>query len=320
MKATELIKGSKEFSEQDVDALAAAHYGIKGVAKKLNGEIDLNFYIRDVTGKEYILKIANPKENLQQLELQNEVMKQLAASKVGLNLQQILKSIHNEEIVRLPVDGSIRFMRMLTWLNGRVLADVKPHSPTLLYKVGEMCGQLSKSLSGFDHPAAHRFMKWDPSQAGWIKDHLDKFKGERKDIATYCYSLFEKNQPGFASLRKSVNYNDANDYNILVCGTGDNVTVPGVIDFGDAVYTDTINELAIALAYVMMHKPDPLEAAVHVIKGYHDQYPIEEKELAVLFSLITTRLLISVTCSAINLDEHPENIYLQISDKPAWDL
>jgi 4-aminobutyrate aminotransferase-like enzyme/Ser/Thr protein kinase RdoA (MazF antagonist) len=311
---------AKQFSEQDVEALAATHYGIKGVARKLNGEIDLNFYIKDSTGKEFVLKIANPKENLQQLELQNEVMKQVAASKVGLKLQQILKSIRNEEIVRLPVDGAIRFMRVLTWIDGRVLADVKPHAPTLLYKVGEMCGQLSRSLSGFDHAAAHRFMKWDPSQAGWIKDHLDKFKGERKDIAAYCYSLFEKIQPGFASLRKSVNYNDANDYNILVCGTGNNVSVPGVIDFGDAVYTDTINELAIALAYVMMHKPDPLEAAVHVIKGYHDQYPIEEKELAVLFSLITTRLLISVTCSAINLDEHPENIYLQISDKPAWDL
>ena len=311
---------TKGFSEHDAITLVVTHYGIKGVARKLNGEIDLNFYIRDVTGKEYVLKIANPKENLQQLELQNAIMKRLAASLVGLDLQQIITSTDNKEIVQLPVDDGVRFMRMLTWIDGRVLADVKPHSPSLLYKVGEMCGKLSKGLSGFDHEAAHRFMKWDPSQANWVGDHLNKIKGERRDIAAYCYSLFEKNQSALDSLRKSVNYNDANDYNILIRGTGNNVAVPGVIDFGDVVYTHTINELAIALAYVMMHKADPLEAAIHAIKGYHDQYPIEENELAVLFILVTTRLLISVTCSAVNLEEHPENIYLQISDKPAWDL
>ncbi|HEX6892891.1 MAG TPA: aminotransferase class III-fold pyridoxal phosphate-dependent enzyme, partial [Chryseolinea sp.] len=149
---------------------------------------------------------------------------------------------------------------------------------------------------------------------------LDKIKGERRDIAAYCYMLFEKYQSRLGALRKSVNYNDANDYNILVSGKGNNVAVPGVIDFGDAVCTHTVNELAIALAYVMMHKPDPIEAAIHVIKGYHAQYPLEEKELAVLFTMVLTRLLISVTCSAINLEENPQNIYLQISDKPAWDL
>jgi 4-aminobutyrate aminotransferase-like enzyme/Ser/Thr protein kinase RdoA (MazF antagonist) len=311
---------TKEFSERDATDLVATHYGINGVARKLNGEIDLNFYIKDAGGKEYVFKIANAKENIEQLELQNAIMKRLASSQVGLNVQQIIKSIRDEEIVQLPVDDGIRFLRMLTWLDGRVLADVKPHSPTLLYKVGELCGKLSKGLSGFDHPAAHRFMKWDPSQAPWLNDHLDKIKGERRDIAAYCYSLFEKYQSRLDSLRRSVNYNDANDYNILVRGTGNDVAVPGVIDFGDAVYTQTINELAIALAYVMMHKPDPLEAAIDVIKGYHAQYPLEERELDVLFTLVVTRLLISVTCSAINLEENPQNIYLQISDKPAWDL
>ena len=42
---------AKAFSEQDVEALAATHYGIKGVARKLNGEIDLNFHIKDLQAK-----------------------------------------------------------------------------------------------------------------------------------------------------------------------------------------------------------------------------------------------------------------------------
>jgi len=138
----------KVVSEQDAVELVSAHYGIKGASKKLNGEIDLNFYIRDLTGKEFVLKIANPKENIQQLELQNAVMKHLAASNVGLNLQQVVRSIRNEEIVHLTIDGEVRFMRLLTWIEGRVFAEVKPHSWILLYRVGEMCGKLSKGLSG----------------------------------------------------------------------------------------------------------------------------------------------------------------------------
>ncbi|MBL7870530.1 MAG: aminotransferase class III-fold pyridoxal phosphate-dependent enzyme [Cyclobacteriaceae bacterium] len=310
----------KEISESDASKFATTHFGLVGTAKKLNGEIDLNFYLKDTSGKEFILKLANAKESIQQLELQNAMMKQLANAEIDLHLQHVIPSINKEDIVFLKVEEGTRFMRVLTWIDGRVLAEVKPHSHLVLYKVGEMCGKLSKGLVGFDHKGAHRFMKWDPAQTSWTKDHLTKFKGEKNNIVTYCYSLFEKNQSVINSLRKSVIYGDANDYNILVSGTGNEVSVPGVIDFGDAVYSNTINELAIALAYVMMHKPDPLEAAVSVVKGYHDQFPIDENELSVLFPLVLSRLLISVTCSVINLEEHPDNTYLQISDTPAWDL
>lgn len=309
----------RKISEQDASLWADRYYGVRGAAIKLNGEIDFNFHIED-SGKEYILKIANPKESIEHLDLQNKLMQQLRTSPVGLNLQHVLLSLQHEEIVKLPIDGEIHFMRLLTWIDGRVFADVRPHSGLLLYKLGEMCGKLSKGLSCFEHSAAHRFLKWDPSQAAWVGSHLNKFMGEKKVIVDYCFGLFTQAQPIVNSLRKSINHNDCNDYNVLVSGVGNDVTVPGVIDFGDAVYTNTINELAVTLAYVMMHKPNPLEAAVSVVKGYHDQFQIEEKELAVLFSLITTRLMISVTCSAINRDEHPENGYLQISDAPAWDL
>ena len=68
-----------------------------------------------------------------------------------------------------------------------------------------------------------------------------------------------------------------------------------------------------------MHKPDPLAAIYHLVKGFHRFFPLTEPEMQALFPLIGARLLISVTCSAINLEENPENGYLQISDGPAWD-
>ena len=65
---------------------------------------------------------------------------------------------------------------------------------------------------------------------------------------------------------------------------------------------------------------DPLEAALPIIKGYHSSFPLTEEELSHLYSAIAMRLVISVTKSAINKKKEPDNMYLQRSEKGAWDL
>ena len=69
-----------------------------------------------------------------------------------------------------------------------------------------------------------------------------------------------------------------------------------------------------------MNCPDPIEAMCHVIRGYHEVFPITETEIEILFPLITARLLITVSSSAYNKHHEPENEYLIISEKPAWEL
>jgi 4-aminobutyrate aminotransferase-like enzyme/Ser/Thr protein kinase RdoA (MazF antagonist) len=302
--------------------IARLHFGLTGDISSLPGELDFNFCVTTDSGEKYILKIANENEQLENLQLQNAVITHLADSKSSLQTSKVCKSISGEKILRISMQGiGERFVRVLTWINGRVFADVNPHSPLLLNRLGEMCGNLCAALQHFDHPAAHRFMKWDPSQAAWIKPHLSKFSGSQKEIVCYFYSLFESDVvPHFEILRKSVNYNDANDYNVLVNHDVNDPAVPGVIDFGDVVYTHTINELAIAIAYAVMKKPNPMEAACHIIHGFNSKFELTDIELKVLFPLVAVRLIISVVCSELNRLEHPENGYLQISDQPAWDL
>jgi 4-aminobutyrate aminotransferase-like enzyme len=69
-----------------------------------------------------------------------------------------------------------------------------------------------------------------------------------------------------------------------------------------------------------MDKPDPLSAAVPLIMGYNVKFSLKEDELAVLYTLVAMRLAISVTKSAINKIKEPDNVYLTISEKPAWAL
>ena len=74
--------------------------------------------------------------------------------------------------------------------------------------------------------------------------------------------------------------------------------VLGIVDLGDMLESVVIADLAIACAYAMQGKPDPLAAAALVVAGYHAEHPLTEPELAVLFPLICIRLAVSVVNSA----------------------
>ncbi|MFZ6013202.1 MAG: aminotransferase class III-fold pyridoxal phosphate-dependent enzyme, partial [Bacteroidota bacterium] len=310
------------FSVEQIKKILHDHYGLEAEVKPLPGEIDFNYHVESADRKRYVLKVANAAEIRQNLELQNALMDHLTTGKFDLSISSVVGSRTNGQICEIKdSEGNTRMMRLLTWVEGRVLAHVNPHNASLLQSLGEMCGKLCRALKDFDHPAAHRFMKWDPAQVAWTREYVRILKPQQQKIVDDFYSVYQtKALPLLPNLRKSVNYNDANDYNVLVNNNLESPAVPGVIDFGDAVYTHTVNELAVAVTYAMMGKPDPLEAACHIVRGFNKQFKLENEELMVLYSLIAARLIISVTCSAINLQDHPENGYLQISDKPAWDL
>lgn len=311
------------FNTEIVRSLAREHFHLEVSVKPLPGEIDLNFFVQTPAGEAFVLKIAHPQEQYANLEFQHAMIRRLASAGLGLELPEVVPARSGETIVPVSAaDGARRYLRLLRWVDGRCWAEVRPHSPALLDALGEMCGKLSAALAGFDHPAAHRLLKWDPSQAAWTREHVPEIKDASKQaLADYFLQLFDKQAvPLFSSLRKSVCYCDANDYNVLVSHDLAQPRVPGVIDFGDAVFTHTVNELAVAAAYASLHKPDPLTAIFYLVQGFHRVFPLSETEAEALFPLLGARLLISVCCSAINLAEHPDNVYLQVSDEPAWAL
>lgn len=311
------------FTLNDIEHLARTLYGLEASATQLPGEIDLNFRLEERSGKSYTFKIAHPGASIENLDMQNAAIGHLAAQGTGLDVPVVLPDRTGAEIVHIrDQNGSTRYVRLLEWVPGRCLAHVNPHTPELLERVGSLLGKLSKAFSSFEHPAAQRFIKWDPAQAAWTKDHITRIADpHRQKLAHWYLECFEREAvPLFPKLRQGINYNDANDYNVLINENHLHPDAPGVIDFGDMVFTHTVNELAIGIAYSAMHKPDPLQAAVSLLKGYHRVYPLQEAELDALYALVGARLLISVTCSAINIEEEPENEYLQISDQPAWEL
>jgi len=296
-------------------------YTISGKASKLPGEIDANFKIK-VDGKNsYILKISPENSDENELDFQQSILAFLADKSTSIIAPKIVLDKNKKTISEIYLNKKTRIkVRLLTWIDGRVWSTVNPQLNDLRFSLGEKAGEITKALQGFRHPKAARVFDWDIAQGLWTKQHVHLFKPDEKELVHYFLNKFESIQTAYSKLRKSVVHNDANNNNILVLEDLINPKVTAIIDFGDAVKTQIINDLAIACAYAIMDKNDPLDATFPIIKGYYAAFTLEEKELEFLYVLIAMRLVISVTKSAINKIENPENEYLVISEKPAWNL
>ena len=312
-----------EFSVEEARLIASEHYGIDGSVEELPSERDQNFRISSPSG-EYVLKIAAASEDLATIAFQIEAMEWLDQRLETGSSPQVQKDISGEHICRVSSsDGTEHFGRMVTYLPGRVIAEVNPHEPAFLRDFGAFVGGLSVALEGFSHKAANRELYWDLSNAETVIEEYAKYIEDEHDkrLVSHYLELFRTEvSPRMSRLRSSVTHNDCNDYNIVVESPHNESRSFGVLDFGDMVESKTVFEVAVATAYAMLGKENPLAAAAEVVSGYHSKYPLLDEELAVLFPSICARLTMSVVIAAYQHILEPENEYLLISQKDAWSL
>ncbi len=295
-------------------------FGITGSISNLPGEIDFNFKVNNSTN-DYLLKVSRPDSNLDYIDFQNSILLHVSNHNEVNKSPVLIPSLDGNIVSKIiDDDGNERLVRLLTWIDGRLWSSVNPVNNKLLRSLGEQTGLLNYALQSFDHPVVHRKFEWDIAQANWVQDYLHLFTEEQKQYVEYYLNIFDENRELFDSLRKSVVHNDANDNNVVVDNQLVNPEVVAIIDYGDAIYTQSVNDLAITIAYAIMGKPDLLRAAIPIVEGYNSYFKLKDDELKLLYSLIAVRLVISVTKSAINKQEEPDNSYLLISEKPAWDI
>ncbi|HEY6285268.1 MAG TPA: phosphotransferase, partial [Ktedonobacteraceae bacterium] len=312
------------FTVEEASRIAYEAYGLRTEVYLLPGERDSNFRLNTITGQEFVLKIAPAVEQRDELDLQNKALEHLAAHDLSMSLPRVRITTRGEAITTIvSAEGMKHFVRLLTFVPGKVLAETRPHTPELLYSLGSMMGNMDCALQDFTHAAAHRKLKWDLQHTHWIRDYVQYIdKPERRAIVERFLAQFETQAlPLLPKLRMGIIHNDANDYNVLIDDTGEGARrVASVLDFGDMVYTYTVCELAIACAYAMLSKSDPITAAAYVVSGYYKAFPLSKSEIEALYPLICARLCISVVNSAYQQKVEPQNDYLMISEQPAWSL
>ncbi len=310
-------------TEAEAVRLARELYGLEATARALPGEYDDNFHLICADGRAFVLKVMHPARERSFIDLQCRALTHLAQRAPQLPLPRVTPNRGGELFASIvAADGSTRLVWLLTFLNGTVLAGVRPHLPELLGDLGRFLGEMDAALQSFTHPAASRELKWDSSRAGWIKDYIKEIPdSKRRALVEKFLALYEAEVvPVFPRLRRSVIYGDANDYNILVGEAWPQPRkIAGMIDFGDMHHGIMASEAAIAAAYGILGKEEPLAPATAIVAGYHGAFPLEELELSALYALIGARLAVSVTNSAHRKSVKPDDPYVTVSEAPAWE-
>jgi Ser/Thr protein kinase RdoA (MazF antagonist) len=268
----------------------AEHWGIEGRdLTRLDTERDDTFRAETPDGV-VILKIAHPNDPPALIDLQSRAMEHARAADPGIPLQQVVRT--RDDALAADVDG--RTARVLTWLDGDVMPDLQ-QSPALLHDAGRMVGRLNLALAEFEHPAADRALSWDLPHLPDLRSHateplhlevIDRFAAEVS--------------PALAALPHQVTHNDGHPGNVLVDPANPDA-VSGILDFGDAVRTARVCDLAVALAYLVPDAPRPWPDVDAFTAGFESVVPLSGAEHEQLPMLIAARTIMrSVINQALN--------------------
>ena len=308
----DVLRHAPALTVEEAAALARRLFGVEATASPLPSERDQNFLLLTSAEDRFVLKIANSTDDRALLDAQNAALAHVARSTTLC--PRVIPTLDGDHIGELTTDWGRHLVRLLTWLPGVPLASLPDHTPPLLESLGAAVAELDTALEHFDHPAAHREFHWDLARGVALVRDLSPRVGDpdlRALVARLAQQIDVRDGPSLERLRRAVVHNDPNDHNVLVDGR-----VTGILDFGDIVYSYATADLAIAAAYAVLGKPDPLTAAVHVVRGYQHLRPLGDDEIATLFGLILLRLCMSVCIAAEQQKQRPDDAYLGVSQGP----
>ena len=310
------------FSPEQAVRLAREHYGICAAATALPSYLDQNFRI-STADSATVLKVTHEGAAPAYVDLQQRILRFLERHGDSLPVPRLIPTSTGQDSTRIDsANGGGHRIWMVSWLPGRVLAGVRPVTPDLMRSLGGYLARLDCALESFADPTETRDYVWDLRNASDLLRYVDCIdEAGRRSLVTDALGEFDETVlPRLSRLPHSVIHHDANDHNVLVSGYGYEAAVCGLLDFGDALKTATIVELAIAATYVMLGRQDPVGVASHLVHGYHAIRPLSEAEIAVIYDLVLARLCSSVLISAGRSRHDPDNAYLRVSERGAWAL
>ncbi len=310
----------------DAIAIMRSVYGIDGAATRFSTEKDDTFRIDASDGAQYVLKVSNPGETDEELDLQVAAMRHIADVAPRLPVPRVLPSIDGRFVV--PVASSTqpyRTARLYSYLEG-VPLDVLHASAVNHYEVGEVLARLQLALASFRHPHEHRVLAWDVKHLGslaglqaHIKDPLHCLLIEQ------AFVRFAAIEPALRCCPTQVVHNDFNRSNIVANPGGANF-VSGIIDFGDTVHTAVAIDVATA---VMNQFPLDFDAdgphdlfiqARELVRGYLAHARLSADELMLIPHLAMARVATRALLTSWRAMLFPENeAYILRFTRPGWE-
>ena len=313
-------------------AIARDTFGRDGRVHPLPGELDHNYRVSG-PGGDIVLKLI-PTARRPVPDLVAACLEHLAAADLPAPVPRLVfptittpsppgpgRAPTSGPLAPVTFAGAPHVACAVTWLPGIPLAELRPRPGAVLRALGTLLARLDAALSGFDHPALEREFAWRMDTApATIRAHLRHLGRGRDQVSATLDRAAALLDPLLDALPRAVVHNDANDYNVIVRPSLEGTRLAGLIDFGDVVRSRRAAEVAVAAAYAMLGRADPVEAACLIAGGYAAVTPLGEKECRAILPLVALRLCLSVSVQARQMREQPGNEYLAVSQEPAWTL
>src|SRR5688572_4559128 len=184
--------------------LSSTLFGITGRAQRLEAEYDDNFLVTTAQGDRYVLKVARRGESRALLELQETMLARLRASAPEIEVPQPRPAVDGSSIAEIVLDGEPRLVRLMRFVPGRLLSDVRVRDAALLRGVGHVLATIDKALFGLEHPAGSRELEWDLRRAGAMRRFLPAVPdARRRDLLTTLLDRFDSEiRPQLDGLRE----------------------------------------------------------------------------------------------------------------------
>jgi hydroxylysine kinase len=200
--------------------------------------------------------------------------------------------------------GERRRARLTTFLPGQMLRSVAVDRE-MREKLGSVLARLALALRDFDHPAADRELSWDLRHAGRMAAMLDELPDDdwRSELRDSLIAFDEQTVPRLTRLPAQIVHNDLSRDNAVLSADGS----IAVIDFGDVVRTQRINDVAVAMADHLDDTSEPLAPALDVLRGYLAVEPLGADEIALLYELVRTREVTRIVGAEWRAARFPEN-------------
>lgn len=308
-----MIEEVPKFNNEKIANIAKQLYDIEGVITELVSFEDQNALITCSSAR-YVFKIANKRWPVEFLDMQHQVMEHLTVSLPDLSFSKPIVSSEGSSLI--TIDGFT--VRILSFLEGEIFAKAKK-SADLYHHAGQFLGRFSTAMQNYAHPAAQRDDDlWNLDNVISCKVYLDEVADlDTRDRINRLFTVYENDiMPVVKGLRKAVIHGDANEQNFLVDKVQVN-KISGLIDFGEMIYASQINDLAIALAYLLLDEEDIKMASAQIIAGYCKEFILEDKELSIIYYLAAMRLVTNITMTSHEAKKHPGNTYILISQGAA---
>ena len=290
--------GRRILSRADVERVVRNQYGFTvAEQKRLGGEVDQNVWVRTDNGRQFLLK-ASAGGVGDDLRWQQTVLEHLERGAPDIPVPRLIPSESRAAVVVVDIAGHPFVVRLLTWLPGEMLAELEELPEYLLFDLGQVAARLTLSLASLPADALTHTHHWDIRNSR--KAVNDALSFVRDDADRRCVvdlmDHFDRVRPKLESLPSGVTHHDLNDFNVLALeDEHGRLTISGVLDVNDALFTVRVAEPAIAVAYAMLRRDEPLRAASAVIAGFHSVAPLTEDEIAVVFPLASARLCVNAT-------------------------